>query len=127
MDSIRITITRGCNADGTGGAVVDDAAGVLGALPDGTPILDVACDAFADAYGIYEIPAPTAENPNATVKATPYRNLSYRLRMFATEIVSAFAARQAAASAYAAAAQQTDAAISGIAVIEFTSANQELA
>jgi len=55
MDKITITITRGCDAQGVGGSVVDNAAAVLGSMPDGTPIVDALVAAFADAYGVHEV------------------------------------------------------------------------
>lgn len=90
MDKITITITRGCDAAGVGGTVVDNASAVLGSMPDSTPILDALVAAFADAYGIYEVDA---------VPVNGYRNLSYRVRQYMTEIVGAYASKAAAATA----------------------------
>lgn len=117
MDAVRIIITRGCNADGTGGTVVDDASGILGTLQDGTAILDAVCAAFADAYGVYRVPAPTEEDPDATEPVSLYRNLSYRLRTHATEIVTGYLSRQAAAVAAAQAAEQSAAAMAAVQVV----------
>lgn len=86
MDKITITITRGCDAHGNGGSLVDNAAAVLGSMPDGSPIVDVLVAAFADAYGIHEVDG---------VPVTGYRNLSYRVRQYMTEVVSAYASKTA--------------------------------
>lgn len=90
MDKITITITRGCNAQGAGGEIVDNASAVLGAMPDGTPIVDALVAAFADAYGIHEVDGEPVSG---------YRNLSYRCRQYMTQIVSAYASKTAAAVA----------------------------
>jgi hypothetical protein len=109
MDSIRITITRGCKDDGTGGTVVDDAAAILGAMPDGTPIVDVIVAAFADAYGIHEVD----EKP-----VSLYRNLAYRCRQYMTEIVLGFASKQAAAAAQSQAQATVAAALGSVTILE---------
>lgn len=109
MDSIRITITRGCKEDGTGGIVVDDAAAVLGSMPDGTPIVDVLVAAFADAYGIHEVD----EKP-----VSGYRNLAYRCRQYMTEIVAAYASKQAAVSAQSQAQAAVAQALGSVQILE---------
>lgn len=109
MDSIRITITRDCDNDGTGGTVVDDAAAILGAMPDGTPIVDVLVAAFADAYGIHEVDE---------IPVSGYRNLAYRIRQYMTEIVSGFASKRAAEQAQAAAQQSVAAALGSVTILE---------
>ena len=109
MDKIRIIITRGCDEDGNGGEVVDNAGAVLGTMADGTPILDAMAAAFVDTYGLYSIDGQPV---------TPYRNISYQCRQFMTDTVSAFASRQAAAIAQAAAAQQTAAALAAVHILE---------
>ena len=109
MDSIRITITRGVNPDGTGGTVVDNAAAILDAMPDGTPIVDVLMAAFADAYGIHEVDS---------VPVSGYRNIAYRCRQYLTEIVSGFAAKQASAQAQEAARQSVAAALGSVTILE---------
>lgn len=97
-DKITITITRGCDAQGNGGSVVDNASAVLGSMPDGTPIVDALVAAFADAYGIHQVDGEPVSG---------YRNLSYRCRQYMTEIVSAYASKQAAQAAQ----QQAQAAV----------------
>lgn len=109
MDSIRITITRDCKEDGTGGIVVDDAAAVLGAMPDGTPIVDVLVAAFSDAYGIHRID----ETP-----VSGYRNLAYRIRQFMTEIVAGFASKQATAAAQSQAQAAVAHAMESVTILE---------
>lgn len=109
MDSIRITITRGVNADGTGGTVVDDAAAVLGSMPDGTPIVDVLVSAFADAYGIHEVD----EKP-----VSGYRNLAYKCRQHMTEVVAGFAEKQAAIAAQAQAQATVAQAMGSVTILE---------
>ena len=109
MDSIRITITRDCKEDGTGGTIVDDASAVLGIMPDGVPVLDAVAAAFADSYGLHEV----EEEP-----VSPYRNISYRLRIYANEIVSGWAAKRASAIAAAQASAAVSAALDSVTVIE---------
>lgn len=118
MDSIKIVITRGCKPDGTGGTVVDDAIGILDTMPDGVPLLDVVCAAFADAYGIHQIAAPTAEDPDATIPVSLYRNISMRFRKFAEEIVASYASKTAAQTAAEQAAIRVAVAMSKMTVIE---------
>lgn len=109
MDSIRITITRYVTEDGTGGTVVDDAAAILGAMPDGTPIVDVLVAAFADAYGLHEVDG---------IPVSGYRNLAFRCRQHMTEIVSGFASKQASAQAQAAAQHSVAAALGSVTILE---------
>lgn len=109
MDSIKITITRGVNEDGTGGTIVDNAVAILDAMPDGTPIVDVIVAAFVDAYGIHEVDG---------VPVSPYRNLAYRCRQFMTDVVSGFAAKQAIAQARLAAQQSVSAAVGSVTILE---------
>ena len=109
MDKITITITRGCDAQGAGGAIVDNASAVLGAMPDGTPIVDALVAAFADAYGIYEING---------VPVNGYRNLSYRCRKYMTEIVAAYAAKTAAAQAQIQAQSAVAQALGSVTILE---------
>jgi hypothetical protein len=99
MDKIEIKITRNCDAAGNGGEVVDHAAAILGDMPGGPPIVDAIVAAFAEAYGVHHV-------DDAPVSG--YRNVSYRLRQHMTEIVSAYAQRQA----QQAAAEQAQAAVS---------------
>jgi hypothetical protein len=109
MDSIRITITRDCKEDGSGGTVVDDAAAVLGAMPDGTPIVDVLVAAFADAYGIHTVDE---------IPVSGYRNLLYRCRQHMTEVVAGFAAKQAAAAAHSQAQAAVAQAMESVTILE---------
>lgn len=109
MDKITITITRGCDAQGNGGSVVDNASAVLGSMPDGTPIVDALVAAFADAYGIYEIDG---------VPVNGYRNLSYRCRQYMTEIVSAYASKTAAAQAQSQANAAVAQALGSVTILE---------
>jgi hypothetical protein len=109
MDSIRITITRNVNSDGTGGTIVDDAAAVLGAMPDGTPIVDLLVAAFADTYGIHRV----EEKP-----VSGYRNLAYRCRQHMTEVVTGFAAKQAAVAAQAQAQATVAQALGSVQILE---------
>lgn len=109
MDSIRITITRGVNPDGTGGTVVDDATAILGAMPDGTPIVDMLVAAFADAYGIHEV-------DDAPVSG--YRNMAYRCRQYMTEVVTVFAAKTATAAAQSQAQAAVTQALGSVTILE---------
>jgi hypothetical protein len=109
MDKITITITRGCDAQGVGGAVVDNAAAVLGSMPDGTPIVDALVAAFADAYGVHEVDGEPVSG---------YRNLSYRCRQYMTEIVAAYASKQAAAAAQSQAQAAVAQALGSVQILE---------
>lgn len=115
-DSIRIIITRNCNEDGTGGTVVDNAATVLGSIGE-TPVLDAVVAAFAEAYGVHEIPDPNGEEGDM-IPVSGYRNMTYRMRMFATEIVTAYMQKQAASAAREQAGQQAAAALASVTVVE---------
>lgn len=109
MDKITITITRGCDAQGAGGSVVDNASAVLGSMPDGTPIVDALVAAFADAYGIHKVD----DKP-----VSGYRNLSYRCREYMTGIVSAFASKTAAAQAQSQAQAAVAHALGSVTILE---------
>lgn len=109
MDKITITIVRGCDAQGAGGEIVDNASAVLGAMPDGTPIVDALVSAFVDAYGIHEVEGEPVSG---------YRNLSYRCRQYMTEIVSAYAARTAAAMAQSQAQAAVAEALGSVQILE---------
>jgi hypothetical protein len=109
MDKITITITRGCDAQGVGGSVVDNAAAVLGSMPDGTPIVDALVAAFADAYGLHQVNGEPVSG---------YRNLSYRCRQYMTEIVAAYASQQAAASAQSQAQAAVAQALGSVQILE---------
>lgn len=118
MDSIRIIITRNCDENGNGGEVVDNAAAVLGSIGD-TPVLDLITSAFADMYGIYEIVQGEGEQETRT-PVSVYRNASYRMRMFATDIVKGYVQKVAAEQAKQQASQQADAALSSVLIVEGT-------
>jgi hypothetical protein len=109
MDKITITITRGCDAQGVGGYVVDNAAAVLGLMPDGTPIVDALVAAFADAYGIHEVDGEPVSG---------YRNLSYRCRQFMTEVVASYASKTAAALAQSQAQAAVAQALGSVQILE---------
>lgn len=115
MDAIRIQIIRGCDENGEGGTVVDDASGVLGSL-NGVPIVDLLAAAFESAYGLYSFPNP--EKPDETLTVTPLRNISTRMRIFGQEILSAYASQQAAAQAATAAGNQISEAMSKLTIVE---------
>ena len=109
MDKITITIVRGCDAQGVGGSVVDNAAAVLGSMPDGTPIVDALVAAFADAYGIHEVDE---------VPVSGYRNLSYRCRQYMTEVVASYASKTAAAAAQSQAQAAVAQALGSVQILE---------
>lgn len=109
MDKITITITRGCDAQGVGGSVVDNASAVLGSMPDGTPIVDALVAAFADAYGIHQVDGEPVSG---------YRNLSYRCRQYMTEIVSAYASKTAASAAQTQAQAAVAQALGSVQILE---------
>ena len=108
-DKITITITRGCDSQGVGGTVVDNASAVLGSMPDGTPIVDALVAAFADAYGIHEV---------NEIPVSGYRNLSYRCRQYMTEIVGAYASKTAAATAQSQAQAAVTQALGSVVILE---------
>lgn len=109
MDMITITITRGCDSEGVGGTVVDNAAAVLGSMPDGTPIVDALVAAFADSYGIHEVDGDPVSG---------YRNLSYRCRQYMTEIVASYAAKTAAEAAQSQAQAAVAQALGSVTIVE---------
>lgn len=109
MDKITITITRGCDAAGAGGEIVDNASAVLGSMPDGTPIVDALVAAFADAYGVHKIEGEPVSG---------YRNLSYRCRQFMTEVVASYASKTAAAAAQTQAQAAVAQAMGSITILE---------
>lgn len=109
MDKITITIIRGCDAQGNGGSVVDNASAVLGSMPDGKSIVDALVTAFADAYGIHEVD----DKP-----VSGYRNLSYRCREYMTGIVSAYVSKTAAEQAQSQAQAAVAQALSSVTILE---------
>lgn len=113
MDSIRIIITRNCDAQGNGGEVIDDAAAVLGSIGN-TPVLDALVAAFADAYGIHQVD----DGQGNLTPVTAVRNVSFRMRQYATEIVTAYMQKIAAEQARQQAGQQAGAALAAVTVIE---------
>lgn len=113
MDSIRIIITRGCDEAGQGGTVVDDAAAVLGSIGN-TPVLDALTASFVDAYGLHQV----ADENGDMQPVTPERNMTYRIRMFATEIVTAYMQKVAAEQARQQAVQQAGAALQAVTIVE---------
>lgn len=48
MDAIRIQTIRGCDENGEGGTVVDDASGIMP-----SPVLDALAAAMEAVYGLY--------------------------------------------------------------------------
>lgn len=113
MDAIRIIITRNCDESGNGGTVIDNAAAVLGSIGN-TPVLDALVAAFADAYGIHHIDDGTGN----LIPVTPARNVTFRMRQFATEIVTAYMQKVAAEQARQQAGQQAEAALSAVTIVE---------
>ena len=113
MDSIRIIITRGCDESGNGGEVVDNAAAVLASVGE-TPVLDALAAAFADAYGIHQVD----DGEGNLTPVTPERNITYRMRMFATEVVTSYMQKMAAEQAREQAGQQTQAALGATIIVE---------
>lgn len=109
MDKITITVTRGCDSQGNGGSVVDNAAAVLGSMPDGAPIVDALVAAFADTYGIHEVDG---------IPVSGYRNLSYRCREFMTNVVAAYASKTAAAAAQSQAQAAVAQALGSVQILE---------
>jgi hypothetical protein len=113
MDSIRIIVTRNVNADGTGGEIVDNAAAILGSIGE-MPVLDALVAAFQDAYGRHQV-----EDENGDLQpVNGYRNVTYRMRQFATEIVTGYMQKVAAEQARQQAGQQSEAALSAVEIVE---------
>ena len=98
MDRITIKIEKDIDLPG-GGTVVDNTSAVLSSLPDGSSLLELACAAFAAAYGIYEEATPTVEDPDAKTQVSKYRNISYQLRRFGQTITDNFVSKQIDAAA----------------------------
>lgn len=113
MDKITITITRGCDAQGAGGSIVDNASAVLGSMPDGTPIVDALVAAFADAYGFHQVEVDGEMQP-----VNGYRNLSYRCREFMTNVVASYASKTAAAAAQSQAQAAVAQALGSVQILE---------
>jgi hypothetical protein len=113
MDSIRIIITRGCDEFGNGGEVVDSAAAVLGSIGQ-VPVLDALVAAFADAYGVHQID----DGEGNLTPVSGYRNMTYRMRLYATEVVTGYMQKTAAAQAREQAGQQAGAALSAVTIVE---------
>lgn len=109
MDKMRLQIVRGCDESGNGGVVVDDASAVLGSLPDGTAIVDLIAAAFADAFGVHEVDGQPV---------SAYRNVSYRTRQYMTELVAAYASKQAAVIAQSQATSQVSSAMAAVSIID---------
>jgi len=81
MDKIEIRITRGCDAEGNGGTVVDHAAAILGNVANNGPVVDAIVAAFQDAYGLHEVDG---------VPVTGYRNVAFRMRQHMTDVTAAY-------------------------------------
>jgi hypothetical protein len=113
MDKIEIKITRKCDEQGNGGEVVDHAAAILGSMPGGPPIVDAIVAAFAEAYGVHEVNVDGEMQP-----VSGYRNVSYRLRQYMTEIVSAYAQRQAQSAAQAQAQAAVNQALGSVTILD---------
>jgi hypothetical protein len=109
MDKIEIKITRNCDAEGNGGEVVDHAAAILGEMSSGVPIVDAIVAAFADAYGMHEID----EKP-----VSGYRNVAFRMRQHMTDVVSAYAQRQAQQAAQAQAQTAVNQALGSVTILD---------
>lgn len=92
-DKIQIIITRGCDADGNGGEVVDSPFVVLGELPDKTLLLDVIIQAFADSYPIAMVDGENPEDPKVP-SISMIRNVSYQLRLFINNVVDGWRANK---------------------------------
>lgn len=90
MDKIEIKITRGCDADGNGGTVVDHAAAILGNVAGNGPVVDAIVAAFEDTYGLHQIEVDGEMQP-----VSGYRNVAYRMRQFVTEITTAHMKKRA--------------------------------
>lgn len=101
MDAVRIQIIRGCDAQGQGGTIADDASGVLA---DG--ILDQVVAAFEGGFGLYSWANPAfdpeqeeSDQNQRNLTVSPLRNVSTRLRLHAEEVVKAYVTRQIDAQA----------------------------
>ena len=81
MDAVRIQIIRGCDAQGQGGTIADDASGVLA---DG--ILDQVVAAFEGVFGLYSWANPAfdpeqeeSDQNQRNLTVSPLRNVATRL------------------------------------------------
>lgn len=113
MDSIRIIVTRDCDENGNGGEVVDNAIAVLGTVGQ-TTVLDALTAAFVDAYGIHQID----DGEGNLTPVSGFRNVTYRMRLFATEIVTAYMQKVAGEQARQQAAQQANVAMAAVTIVE---------
>lgn len=124
MDAVRIQIIRGCDAQGQGGTVVDDAAAILPDLPNGTPVLDALAAAFGEAYGLtypnpfYDPAQPESEANPVSFPVTPFRNISLRWRLLAMEQLAAYNRRVATAAAVEAADGQYAETLAQVTILE---------
>ncbi len=124
MDAVRIQIIRGCDAQGQGGTVVDDASATMGVMPSGTSILDVVMAAFADTFGLYQYQnpdfdagQPETEQNQRTLTVSPMRNVSTQMRLWATQILADYASRVAAQQAAEQARAQAEAATAAVVIV----------
>lgn len=112
MDKIEIRITRGCDAEGNGGTVVENAGALLGEVVGNGPMLDAILGAFANAYGVYTVDE---------VPVSLYRNLTYRIRTHITEITAAFLRKQAIEQFTAQVDSQVDQTLGSVMIIDQSS------
>jgi hypothetical protein len=113
MDKIEIKITRNCDESGNGGEVVDHAVATLGSMPGGPPIVDAIVAAFAEAYGVHQVEIDGEMQP-----VSGYRNVAYRMRQHMTEVVSAYAQRQAQQAATAQAQAAVNQALGSVTILD---------
>jgi len=113
MDKIEIKITRNCDSRGNGGEVVDHALAILGSMPSGLPIVDAIVAAFEESYGVHEVEIDGERQP-----VSGYRNVAYRIRQHMTDVVSAYAQRQAQAAAQAQAQAAVNLALGSVTILD---------
>lgn len=120
MDAVRIQIIRGCNAQGQGGTIADDASAVLA---DG--VLDQTAAAFQAQYGLYtyantafDAEQTESEANSRNITVSPLRNISTRLRLFAEEATLAYAGSQIDAAANQQKAAIAEAILGGRSIVE---------
>jgi len=119
FDSVRVTIVRGCDADGKGGEIADTAAVVMAEAAPGVQLLDVACAAVLAQRPIPRVPDPTEDDPQGTKPAyDKYRNLTMFMRAHVEAAVQQYGIQKKQEESLAAAAAEHAAVVGSLKVVE---------
>ena len=114
----RITIKIETDIDNPNGpTVVDVSTAELGIGPGGVPLIDLVAAAFADGYGVHAVADP--DDPDAEpVPVTAWKNVSYHVRQYMTNITLAYANKQIDAQATSQKQATAAAALGAVSVVE---------